>query len=83
LHKTPDYDDTNQNRGEYPFRIFPITTIKDIFFNFAEPTAWTFPMPDERATVVSFKLNDDPATAQELERLDAIKESQSLPPSER
>jgi alpha-L-fucosidase len=56
---------------------------KDIFFNFAEPTAWTFPMPDERATVVSFKLNDDPATAQELERLDAIKESQSLPPSER
>lgn len=43
---------------------------KDIFFNFAQPTAATFPLPDERATVVSFRLNDDAETEAERNRLD-------------
>jgi len=42
----------------------------DIFFNFANPTAGTYPLPDERATVVRFTLNDDVATAAERRRLD-------------
>ncbi|WPJ95619.1 alpha-L-fucosidase [Coraliomargarita algicola] len=42
----------------------------DIFFNFASPTAATYPLPDARATVVAFELNDDVATQQERERLD-------------
>lgn len=43
----------------------------DIFFNFARPTAATFAMPDARATVVAFELNDDTGTALERKRLDA------------
>ncbi len=42
----------------------------DIFFNFATPTAGTYPLADERDTVVAFELNDDEATALERIRLD-------------
>ena len=31
----------------------------DIFFNFAQPTAWTWPLPDPRDTVVAFDLADE------------------------
>lgn len=46
----------------------------DIFFNFASPSAWTFPLPDERATVVRFELNDDEGAALERARVDAARE---------
>lgn len=42
----------------------------DIFFNLAHPTAWTYPLPDHRDTVVRFTLNDDATTAIERQRLD-------------
>jgi alpha-L-fucosidase len=45
----------------------------DIFFNFAAPTAWTYALPDDRATVVAFTLNNDEATAIERTRLDTAR----------
>lgn len=32
---------------------------EDIFFNFARPTAWTYPLPDARDTVVAFELGEE------------------------
>ncbi|MBC2602703.1 alpha-L-fucosidase [Puniceicoccus vermicola] len=46
---------------------------EDIFFNFARPTAWTYPLPDESATVVAFRLNDDEGTRTERQRLDEVR----------
>jgi alpha-L-fucosidase len=45
----------------------------DIFFNFSEPTAWTFPLPDLRDTVVVFDLLPDQSAKAERLRLDEIR----------
>ncbi len=42
---------------------------EDIFFNFANPTAWTYPLPDARDTVVSFELSTEDEHAAEVRRL--------------
>ncbi|PTY05069.1 alpha-L-fucosidase [Verrucomicrobia bacterium LW23] len=42
----------------------------DIFFNFAAPTAWTYPLPDSRDTVVSFDLTDEIDRLSERRRLE-------------
>lgn len=46
----------------------------DIFFNFANPTAWTYPLPDERATVVAFDLAEDAEAVVERQRIDATRD---------
>jgi alpha-L-fucosidase len=46
----------------------------DIFFNLANPTSWTFVLPDARDTVVRFSLNDEAATALERTRLDQARD---------
>lgn len=45
----------------------------DIFFNFAEPTAWTYPLPDARDTVVAFRLTDETESRAIVARLDESK----------
>lgn len=46
----------------------------DIFFNFANPTAFTYSLVDERDTVVRFTLNDTATTTAERQRLDAVRD---------
>jgi len=45
----------------------------DIFFNFAQPTAATYPLPDPRDTVVSFRLTDEAERLKILTRLTEAK----------
>ncbi len=46
---------------------------RDIFFNFATPVSWTFPLPDERDTVVEFSINSPEAATRECHLLDRKK----------
>ena len=45
----------------------------DIFFNFANPTASTYPLPDPQDTVVAFELATEAERAAEVKRLSDLK----------